>query len=113
MPRLLRLVGAGQGTDPPKRRRGFPAPTLSLTPEEARHVRLAIRNIARTFGSFANLARAVGVERNALNRKGRPSAGLALAVARVAGISLDAMLRGTVQLADRCPTCGTKTGGAS
>ena len=52
MPRLLHLVGQGQGTDPPARRKGRPSPALSLTDEEARAVRAAARNIARTrFGS--------------------------------------------------------------
>jgi len=115
MPTLLRLIGAGQGsTDPPIRRKGIPAPALHLTPEEAHNVRLAIRNIARTFGSLRKLAAAIGARPNTFSKKHRPSAGLALAVARVAGISLDAMLRGNVQLADRCPACGAKReGGAS
>ena len=115
MPRLLRLVGAGQGTEPPKRRRGFRAPSLSLTDEEARALRASIRNVARThFGTLRQLAAALGVDRSVLTSKDRPSPALALAVARVAGLSVDVVL-GRVGLSvagGGCPTCGVKTGGA-
>jgi len=111
---MLRLVHPGEGGNLPSSRRHRPAFALSLTDTEARHVRVAIRNVARTFGSLRKLAAAIGARPNTFSKKHRPSAGLALAVARVAGISLDGMLRGTVQLADRCPACGAKReGGAS
>ena len=94
MPRLLRLIGAGQGTDPPKRRRGFPAPSLSLTDDEARALRASIRNVARThFGTLRKLAEALGVDPNILSSKRRrPSAGLAIALARLTGLSVDSVL---------------------
>jgi hypothetical protein len=98
MLRLAHPAPRGQGTDPPKRRKGFPAPSLSLTPEEARAVRVAASNIARTFGGLGKLAAALGVSRNALSRKRRPSAGLAVALARVSSLSVDAVL-GRVKLA--------------
>jgi hypothetical protein len=93
MPRLLHLVGQGQGTDPPRRRKGTPSPALSLTDAEASALRASIRNIARArFGTFAKLAAAIGVRSEFLTRKRRPSAALALAVARVADMSVDAVL---------------------
>ena len=93
MPRLLRLVGQGQGTDPPKRRRGVPSPALMLTDTEARAVRAAIANVARTFGSKRKLAAALGVDAGSLSKTThRPGPALAIALARVSGMSVDAVL---------------------
>jgi hypothetical protein len=113
MLRLAHPAPRGQGTDPPKRRKGRPSPSLSLTPDEARHLRASIRNVARVhFGTLIKLANAIGVAPRVLTRKaGLPSAGLALAVARVSGVSLDAML-GRVALA-AVPTPPALLGGAS
>lgn len=108
---LVRNVPEGQ--DPPMRRKSYPSPSLSLTPDEARHLRASIRNIARVhFGTFRKLAAAIGVNPSVLTRKrGVPSAGLALAVSRVSGVSLDAML-GRVALAV-VPVPPALLGGAS
>jgi DNA-binding phage protein len=89
-----------------------------MTTEETRHFRAALRNIARGFGSFGALAKAVGVPvaslYQALHRSSPPSIALALRVAMVARTPLEAMLAGTVVAAGSCPTCGAKTaGGAS
>jgi hypothetical protein len=110
---MLRLVHPpheGQGIDPPRRRkRSFPA-ALYLTETEARHVRTAIRGAARVLGGLAKLAAAVGVRPTLLTPRRRPSPGLALAVSRVAGLSLDAMLAGRLVDAGTCPACGAKRG---
>jgi len=107
MSTLLRIVGQGQGTDPPKRRKGIPSPSLSLTHDEARAVRAAARNIARSrYGTLRKLAAALGVTPISLTRKQLPSAGLAVALARISGMSVDAVL-GWKALA------ALKTGGAS
>jgi hypothetical protein len=92
MLRLAHPAPSGQGTDPPKRRKGYPAPALSLTADEARAVRAAARNIARTYGSLRKLAAALGVNPNALTAKKGPGPGLAIALARVSGMSVDAVL---------------------
>jgi hypothetical protein len=93
MLRLAHPAPAGQGTDPPKRRRGFPAPALSLTDDEARAVRAAARNIARTYGSLRKLAAVLDVNPGVLtSKRRRPSAGLAVALARVSKMSVDAVL---------------------
>ena len=95
MPRLLHLVGQGQGTDPPKRRKGIPSPSLSLTVEEARHLRAATRNIARQhFGTLRKLAAALGIDPNVLTRKKHPSPGLAVAIWRLTGTPVEELLRG-------------------
>src|SRR5262249_49540165 len=94
--------------DPPKRKRG-PAAALSLTAEEARHLRAATRNIARTHGSLRRLASVLGVGPNTLSRTNRlPSAGLAVALARLHGLSIDALLSGKLVRAGTCSTCGAK-----
>src|SRR5271170_909202 len=93
MSTLLRLVGQGQGTDPPKRRKGHPSPALSLTAEEARAVRAAARNIARTrYGTLRKLAAALGVAPSSLTSKRGVGPALAVALARVSKMSVDAVL---------------------
>jgi len=94
---MLRLVHpppGGNGSPAPARRKGRPSPALSLTPDEARAVRAAAHNIARShFGTLRKLAAALGVLPNTLTRKDkRPSPGLAVALARVSGLSVDVVL---------------------
>ena len=88
---MLRLVHpAREGQEAPARRKGVRAPSLSLTPEEQRHTRAAAKNIARTFGGVAKLAVALGVNDATMSRE--PSPGFAIALARVSGMSVDAVL---------------------
>ena len=120
---MLRLVHppppAGQGTDPPKRRRYTRAPSLFLSLEEARHLRASIRNIARAYGALSCLAEVMGVHQSVLTSKARPSAALALAVARAGGTTVEAIISGTIPDAGRCTACGSRiatgrtAGGAS
>jgi len=54
----------GNATGPSQRRRGIPAPSLSLTHDEGCAVRAAARNIARThYGTLGKLAAALGIIR--------------------------------------------------
>lgn len=93
MSRILHLVGHGQDPPAPRKRKGMPSPALYLTTAEASALRASIRNVARVrFGTLGKLAAAIGVSPGALTAKRRPSAALALAVARVADMSVDAML---------------------
>lgn len=110
MLRLVHPASAGNERTPPPRRRGFPAVSLSLTEEEARHVRAAIRGAARTYGSLRRLAEALGVEPGVLTKKSLPHPGLALALARVTKLSLDAMLAGKLTDAGTCHACGAPKG---
>ncbi len=98
MLRLAHPAPAGQGTDPPKLRKGYPSPSLRLTDIEARACRAAVANVARTFGSKRKLAAALGINPGILSNKGRPHPGLAVALARLSGMSVDAVL-GRVALA--------------
>jgi len=106
MIRLVHPAPAGNGTDP-SHRRHYPAVSLFFTEEEARHVRAAIQGVAQTYGGFTPLARALGIKLGTLTSK-HPSAGVAVAVARHTGISLDGMLAGRLTEAGACPTCGGK-----
>jgi hypothetical protein len=108
---MLRLADppdGGQGTDPPRRRKGARPPSLSFTETEAHNVRTAIRGAARTLGGLAALARKIGVGERTLHGKRCPGPAVALAVARVAGLSLDAMIAGKLTDASKCPSCGAK-----
>jgi hypothetical protein len=104
---MLRLVHPDDGSNTPARRRHYPAVSLYLAEDEARHARAAIRGVAKTYGSLAKLAVALGVRISTLYKK-RPSPGLVLAVARLTGLSVDEMLAGRLVDADRCPSCGVK-----
>ncbi len=59
--RLVHPAPGGQGTDPPRRRKGSHSPALMLTAEERQHLRTFLRNLARAFGSWPCLADAMGV----------------------------------------------------
>jgi hypothetical protein len=90
--RHLRVVDPA--ASPPPRRRG-PALALRLTDEEVRHFRAAVRGLARTrYASVAAIAREIGVNRNVLTRRSRPSGALVIAIWRLTGIPVDKLLGG-------------------
>ena len=90
---MLRLVHPNDGGNLPSRRRGVPAPALSLTADEARAVRAAARNIARTqYGTLRKLAAALGVAPTSLTSKRGVGPAMAVALARVSKMSVDAVL---------------------
>jgi hypothetical protein len=108
--RQLTLV---TNTPPPRRPRGIPSPALSLTPEEVRHLRTSIRNIARRhFGTIAALARALKVNAGVLTRKRRQSPALAVALWRLTGISVEDMLSGKLAPAPALAPLPSKDGAA-
>lgn len=99
MLRLVHPAPAGNATDPPRRRHGSRAPSLTLSAEEARHLSAAARNIARTFGSLTKLARALGIGHCTLRRK--PTPALAIALWRLTGTPLEELLRGRLERPQR------------
>jgi hypothetical protein len=108
--------GAGQVAPAARKRKGIPSPALMLTDTEAKALRASIRNIARArFGTFRKLAAALGVRPDVLtSKRRRPSAGLALAVARVADMSVDAVLGRTgLALVQAAPAPLPEPGGSS
>jgi len=116
---MLRLVHprpAGQGTDPPARRKGSRSAALFLTPDETRLVRAALRNTGRAYGGQAVLATVMGIPHAAVKRaagaRRRLSGTFAIRLARAAGVSVESILTGALTAAGRCPTCGHRAGGA-
>lgn len=106
---MLRLVPPprAEGQDPPARRRGQ-APALSLTDEETRALRVSARNIARSYGGMAGLARALGVNVCCLgHRKTRPHPGLAIALSRLTKIPVEQLLTPRIAAVPSPPTAPT------
>jgi hypothetical protein len=87
-----------------------PRRSSDLTPAEQANVRAAIRFLRVTVGGFAKLATAMGARcktvENASGRRGKPSAGIALRVARVAGVAVEDVLAGRWPPSMACPHCG-------
>jgi DNA-binding phage protein len=111
MLRIVHPAPAGKDTRLPKKRRSA---ALCLTPEEAQHLRVAIRNVARAYGGMAVLAEVIGAPvatlHNSLNKRRRPSATMALRVAKAAGMSVESVLSGQLSAAGRCQACGSRIG---
>jgi hypothetical protein len=81
-----------------------------LTPEEQANARKAIRFLAIRLGGQAKLAKAMRATRATINlatsKRGKPSAGLALRAARVAGVGVEELLAGRWPVEGACPHCG-------
>jgi hypothetical protein len=109
MLRIVRPNDAGQEKRPPKNSK----PCRSLTDAERKQLRVLLRNLHRHFGSWPCLAEAMGVRWRALSSiasgKRRGSPGILLRAARIAGLPVERVLSGKLDLAGRCPTCGRST----
>lgn len=80
-----------------------------LTPQEQAHVRAALRFLRVRHGTTRKLAEAMGVNHRTLRSilsKDRPSAGVALRAARLAGCRVEAILDGVWPPEGACPRCG-------
>ena len=82
-----------------------------LTVEEGVRVRAALAFLRTRLGSWVNLAAAMGIKPQTLKegakRRGRrPTAGLALRAARVAGVCVEMILSGVWPKQGSCPHCG-------
>lgn len=114
----LRLVHP-PGQQPPRAPRGRRSPALSLTADEVRRLRIAIKNTARAYGGLDVLASVCGLSHNSMEsalyaRKHQPSAALALLVARAAGVHLEAILSGQIsEINGRCKACGARLAGGA
>ena len=114
MLRLVHPAPEGQGSRTPKGGRRY-SDGFYLTPDEKRHLRAALHNLRRAYGTWPCLADAMGVKLKALaraaserNPSGSPA--LALRAARAGGMSVEAVLSGTLSAAGRCETCGSRLG---
>lgn len=85
----------------PQRRR---ADALRLTDDEAKSVRIAIRKLRRTFGSYNRLAAMLEIPSSTLRRlahpkHGSPSGTFAIRLAAVAGVPVEVLLGGKMVVA--------------
>ena len=80
-----------------------------LTPEETEHARLALRFMRTRIGAV-KLAEALRVQRRLIGkacvRGGKPSAVIAIRLARVAGTTVEDVLAGRWPPDGACPYCG-------
>jgi transcriptional regulator with XRE-family HTH domain len=83
-----------------------------LNERQQANVLEALKVLRVRFGSWASLARAMGILKGAMSRvvtgESRPHAGHAVRAARVAGVSPEDILKGRLFHADMCPMCGTR-----
>lgn len=83
-----------------------------LSPEEQECVRVALRVLGVRYGSLTKLAGRMGVHPKAVHRaaseRGKPTIGMALEAARVAGVPVDDILSGAFPEAGACPLCGRR-----
>ncbi len=84
-----------------------------LTPEEQANVKRALRVLRTRLGSLTALATAIRVNPHTLHwhvqRRGKPTAGVALRAARLAGVPLEELLAGSWPVEGACPHCGRAT----
>ena len=112
---MLRLVHPAPEGQGPRTRKGRKSAALLLSREESIHLRAALRNLARAFGTWDCLADALGfstptLHNAASSRSPKASPALALRVAKVSGMSVEAILSGTLTAAGRCEACGSRIG---
>ncbi len=101
----------GQGSGAPARRPYHRSPSLSLTPDETRRLRAALRGIKARLGTWRDVSAAMGgVNTRTLYRVAcgaeRGSPALVLLAARVAGTTVERLLSPGVVDAARCAHCG-------
>ena len=81
-----------------------------LTPEEQANAKRALRVLRVRLGGTKKLAEALSANLatlgEALSKRGTPSAGLALRAARLAKVSVEAVLDGSWPVDGACPHCG-------
>ena len=93
------------------------SPSLALTREESQHLRAALFNLRRAYGSWSCLADAMGVlpatVHHATLRGKRSSAAVALRAAKAGGMSVETILGGKLTTAGKCTACGSRLGGGA
>ena len=82
----------------------------ALSLEECANVRRAIGVLRIRLGGLAAVATALGLRRNTVehmaSRQGKPGAGVALRVARLAQVTVEDVLSGAFPKPGSCPMCG-------
>ena len=81
-----------------------------LTPEEQANVKRALRVLRTRLGSLTALATALRVNPHTLRwywqKRGKPTAGIALRAARLATVTVEELLAGRWPIEGACPHCG-------
>ncbi len=81
-----------------------------LTPEEQGNVKRALAVLRQRLGGNEALAKALAAKTDTIRSygkaRGRPSAGIAIRAARLAGASVDDVLAGRWPVDGACPHCG-------
>jgi hypothetical protein len=84
--------------------------TDGLTPEEQACIRVALAVLRIRYGTLRKLAVAMHTTYKTLvrmsNKSGKPTAGIAIRAARLAGVPIDDVLSGNFPKAGSCPLCG-------
>ena len=106
--RLVRLL-----SDSPKPHKYTRRQVVFTAAQEA-WIRVALRNARASFGTWACLAHAMGVQKGALTDavggRNRVSAELVIRFASATGMSVDGLLHPSIEAASKCPTCGAARG---
>lgn len=108
MLRVVRPDDAGQAPRPRRK-----PSTLTLTASERARLRVLLRALRRSHGSWSCVGDVLDVNPKVLcdiaggSRAGSP--GVLLRAARAAGMPVEQVLSGKPTLAGRCPTCGRST----
>ena len=88
--------------------------TFNLSPVEQANVKRALRVIYQRFDDWGAFAAVLGCYKNSLimaagngfTKQSRPSIGLAVRAAQVAGVPVEQILSGAWPGGKTCPTCG-------
>ena len=85
-----------------------------LTPEQEERVRVALKFLHKRFGTWAALAKAMGVkpetlQQSAFRARRAPTSGMAIRAARVAVVPIERILSGLWPPKNVCPHCGQTT----
>lgn len=85
------------------------AKLAKLNPDELAHARYALRHTRAHYGSSEAMADALGVSRTTVAQSAGSyplSINLVVRLARLVGVSMDAILTGEWPEPRKCPTCG-------
>jgi hypothetical protein len=78
--------------------------SADLTPAEQANVRAAARFLRARMGCWANVAKALRVDKKTVRLAASPTT--AFRIARLAGVGVDAVLTGAYPPPGACPHCG-------
>ena len=105
---MLRLVHPAPKGQVSARRKGAKNPKLTPTHDEQARIHAAIKNLIRAYGGRDVLAAILGCAPTRLTGRYTRSYGMAVLLARAAGIPVEQVLTGKPHEAGSCALCGRK-----